>query len=77
MRLGIKAKTEELLALQRTLGKNDSEMATFIGCTRKTYRSATEGENVSAGFMARVSIAFNVPFDKYFHTSPEGNAVAA
>ena len=74
---GIKAKTEELRALQRSLKKNDSGMAELIGCTRKTYRSATEGENVSAGFMAKVSVAFNVPFDQYFHTAPIQEEVAA
>lgn len=66
---GIKAKTEDLRALQESLKKNDSGMAELIGCTRTTYRNATDGENVSAGFMARVSVAFNVPFDQYFQTA--------
>ena len=70
MAIGIKAKTAELRELQKTLGKNDSGMADLIGCTRSTYRHAVEGENVSAGFMAKVSLAFNVPFDRYFHTAP-------
>lgn len=66
---GVKAKTEALKTLQATLRKNDSGMAQLIGCTRGTYRNAIDGENVSASFMARVSVAFNVPFDQYFQTS--------
>ena len=73
---GIKAKTEELRALQESLKKNDSGMAELIGCTRTTYRNAIEGENVSAGFMARVSVAFNVPFDQYFQTVSTETAAA-
>ena len=77
MSMGIKAKTTELRALQRSLKKNDSGMAELIGCTRKTYRNAIDGENVSAGFMAKVSVAFNVPFDTYFHTAPAAEPLAA
>lgn len=71
METGIKAKTEQLTGLQSALGKTNSEMAKLIGCTRKTYQSAINGENVSAGFMARVTLAFNVPFDRYFCIASE------
>lgn len=62
----IKAKVDKLTALQKSLGHNDSAMAQLIGCTRQTYRNALEGKNVSAGFIARLTLALRVPFDTYF-----------
>lgn len=66
---GIKAKTEKLTGLQKALGANDSGMAEMIGCTRQTYRRAIEGNTVSAAFVAKVSLKFQVPFDTYFETT--------
>lgn len=68
MKIGIKAKQARLRELQKALGKNDSGMAELIGCTRKTYSSAANGDNVSAGFMAKFSVAFGTNYDHYFET---------
>lgn len=76
MAIGIKAKADKLAELQASLGKNDSAMAELIGCERQTYRNAKAGHNVSAGFVAKVTLAFNVPLDYYFRTTELENAVA-
>lgn len=74
---GIKAKTDKLKELQRALGANDSGMAELIGCTRQTYRRAIEGGTVSAAFIAKVSLKFQVPFDTYFETTSQTDKNAA
>lgn len=65
----IKAKSEKLADLQKSLHASDQAMADKVHCTRQTWRSALNGENVSAGFVAKVSLAFQVPFDTYFKIS--------
>lgn len=72
----IKAKTEKLIELQKALGYSDQVMADKIRVSRHTWRSAIEGKNVSAGFIAKVTVAFQVPFDQYFHTAAPDAAVA-
>lgn len=71
----IRAKVDNLTSLQKSLGHNDTGMADFIGCTRQTWRSALEGKNVSAGFIARLTLATQAPFDTYFKVNtPDKNA---
>lgn len=75
-RPAVKAKAEKLIQLQKALGFSDQAMADKVHCTRQTWRNAIEGENVSAGFIARVSVAFQVPFDTYFQIA-EAQELAA
>lgn len=63
----IRAKSQKLAELQSALDLSDQAMAEKIGCSRQTWKHAVEGENVSAGFIAKVSKTFQVPFDTYFH----------
>lgn len=73
----IKAKVDKLADLQKSLGHNDTAMAALIGCTRQTYRNALEGKNVSAGFIARLTLVMQVPFDTYFELSTENENTSA
>lgn len=66
MQVGIKAKSEALKNLQKSLNKNDGEMARLIGCSKRTYQNAISGENVGTAFIGRVSLKFNTDFGTYF-----------
>lgn len=70
---GIKAKPA-LRDLQRALGKNNSEMAKLVKCSRKTWESAISGGRVSPIFMAKVTDVFDCTLDTYFETTRDEKA---